>query len=407
MQFTSKLENFMKLFELKKARETALAKADSIVAAAEKAERLLTPAENAELDSAMAEVNTLNPQIRVLEGANTIRKIDPVLLMGGGRPGGRTETPGRVDPGNMDQRFGFPEVGEFLRTREPGILAALTEGGELQFVIPGYQVDQFLVAYPGIDVWTQAGARVTDLEGGWINQHQPIIVSGPDVGVFAEGTGPTVDQSATVYVAKLDSPKKHAFLSLPSEEAYADVAQLGGSLAQEGIRRTIFSIGKSVTAAFVASLTAAHATVPNTGDGLTDLLNLMEAGPDGIFSQPTNKWMLNRRTLAAVRNIRTSGDVAIPISVYNPSANQILGFDIVRNSALPNGVILFGDFNSAVYLRRAGLAFMLLNQTYLSEGAIGLRFTKRADWAFFADAATAAQAEQPVYMLEGGADVGS
>lgn len=393
----------MRLFELKKQRETALAKADSIVAAAEKAERLLTAQENADLDAAMAEVNTLNPQIRVLEGANTIRKMDPMALLGG-RSG--KETPGR-DPGNGDSRFSFPAVGEYLKTREPGILAALTESGELQYVVPAYEVQQFIEAYPGLDIWQLAGAAISDLEGGWIDSNQPIVVAGPDPGVFAEGSGPTVDQSATVYVAKLNAPKKHGFLSLPSEEAFADVLQLGGTLTREGIRRTIFGIGKSVTSAFVASSAAAHATVPNTGDALEDLLNLISAGPDGIFAAPTNKFMLSRRTLSAVRNVRTTGDVGIPISVYNPSTKQILGYDVVTNSALPAGVVLFGDFHSAVYLRRPGLSFQLLNQVYLGQGKIGLRFMKRADWAFFSDAATAAQAEQPVYALFGGADVGS
>jgi hypothetical protein len=391
----------MNLFSMKQQRQHALSKADAIVKAAEQAKRELTSAENMDLDTFMLTVHTLNPKIAEIESKNTLSaQLDHGKLISGGTEAPRMD---RVSGGH----FNFPEVGEFLKSREPGMLASLTEGGELQHVIPGYQVQQFIEAYPSIDIWQQAGARVTDLELGWVNSHQPIVVPGPDTGVFAEGTGPTSDQSATVYVAQLDNPKKHAFLSLPSEEAFEDIQALGGVLTQEGVKRTIFSIGKSVTAALVSSLSAANAIVTNTGDAMADILNLMEAGKDGIFANPSNKFMLNRRTLSALRNTRTTGDVGIPIPLYSPSSNQILGFDVIRNSALPNGVVLFGDFSSAVYLRRAGLAFLLINTAYRTVGAVGLRFTKRADWAFYSDAASASQAEQPVYMLTGGVDLGS
>jgi hypothetical protein len=40
-----------------------------------------------------------------------------------------------------------------------------------------------------------------------------------------------------------------------------------------------------------------------------------------------------------------------------------------------------------------------LLEAYKEAGKNGLRFMQRADSAFFAEAATAAQAEQPIYML--------
>jgi HK97 family phage major capsid protein len=164
----------------------------------------------------------------------------------------------------------------------------------------------------------------------------------------------------------------------------------------------MFKVGKSVTASLRTSLTSAGATVMATGDNLEDILNLMAAIPP-VFASDSNKFMMSRRSLALVRNTRTSGDVHIPI--FDPTTKQILGHDVVNNDALPAGTILYGDFYNGVYLRRAGLAFQLLLEAYREQGAIGLRFVKRADWAFFSDAATNSEAEQPLYQLV--SDLGS
>jgi HK97 family phage major capsid protein len=142
-------------------------------------------------------------------------------------------------------------------------------------------------------------------------------------------------------------------------------------------------------------MNSASATVTSVGDNLNDLLNLLAAVPPQ-FAASSNRWMMSRKTLAQVRNTRTSGDVAIPI--FDLATNQLLGFPIVNNDALATGTILFGDFYSAVYLRRAGLAFQLLLEAYREAGKVGLRFTKRAQAAFFSDAANNSQAEQPLYL---------
>jgi HK97 family phage major capsid protein len=388
-----------KLFDLRKQREDHVNKADLLVSKAEAEKRPLTPEESQTVSTSLLAAQKLAPEIKALENQNTLaQQFKGKIPVFDGSQGTSHKSNGITG----DAKFKFPEVGEFLKTRQPGVLASLQEGGDLQFVVPGYQVQNFIAAYPNIDVFAQAGANITDLDEGWVDAHQPIIVAGADPTVYNEGTGPTSDQSATVYVAKLDSPKKHAFLSLPSEESWADIQALGAALTQEGTRRTMFKVGKSVTASLLTSLASAGATVNATGDNLEDILNLIAAIPP-VFAGSNNKFMMSRRSLALVRNTRTAGDVSIPI--FDPTAKQILGYDVVNNDAIPAGEILFGDFFNAVYLRRAGLTFQLMLEAYREVGAVGLRFVKRADWAFFSDAATNSQAEQPLYRLV--SDLGS
>jgi HK97 family phage major capsid protein len=388
-----------RLFDLRKQREDHVDKADVLVSKAEAEKRSLTDEESKTVSASLLAAQKLAPEIKELENQNTLHTQfkGKIPIFDGSNP--KDEKRSSV---TGDAKFKFPEVGEYLKTRQPGILASLSEGGDLQFVVPGYQVQSFIAAYPNIDVFAQAGANITDLQEGWVSAHQPIIVAGADPTVYSEGTGPTSDQSATVYVAKMDTPKKHAFLSLPTEEAWSDIQALGGALTQEGVRRCMFKVGKSVTASLLTSLASAGATVNSTGDNLEDILNLIAAIPP-VFAGSSNKFMMSRRSLALVRNTRTAGDVSIPI--FNPSTTQILGFDVVNNDAIPAGEILFGDFFSAVYLRRAGLTFQLMLEAYKEVGAVGLRFVKRADWAFFSDAATNSQAEQPLYRLV--SDLGS
>jgi HK97 family phage major capsid protein len=372
-----------------KQRAELRKRADALLTASKTRE--LNPAEIDELADATTRISQISTNLDIHNSGEVVPGFET-----GPIPGVRRipSSPSNPSKGKL-QAFQFPEVGNFLRTRDPGPLASLQEGGELQYVVPGTQIDSFLAAYPSVDVFAQAGADINELGAGWVNGNYPIVASGEDAAVYSEGAGPTTDKSAKVYVAKLDSPSKYQFLSLPSEEAWADITALAGALVQEGVKRVIFGIGKAVTAALVASMNAAGAVVDSVGDNYADVLNLIAAIPPA-FAAPTNKWMMSRRTLAGIRNTRTAGDVSIPI--FNPTTSQLLGFDVVNNDALAYGTILFGDFSHGVHIRRAGLAFQLMQEAYREVGAIGLRFTKRAQAAFFSDAADASDVEQPLYL---------
>src|SRR5690242_7402487 len=115
------------LFEMKKQRQHALDKAESLVQAAENAHREMTDAETLDYDTAMAAVNALSPQIKSVEGQNTIFK-----MMSGGRlitsaPGNALRTVKQVIRLSDDY---VKDWHEYLLSRGVKIGAALYEGSD-------------------------------------------------------------------------------------------------------------------------------------------------------------------------------------------------------------------------------------------------------------------------------------
>lgn len=358
-------------------RNAAVAKAEAAIDAAQKANRDMTTAENEQYAAGMAEANQLN------------KKLEAHNSRFGLRSGSAIEN-------SADAHFKFPGLGEFLRTKENGVMASLAEGSDLQYLLPPYEVQAFLAAYPQTDPFQAAGANITQLDGPWSDARIPIITAGTEPSSYSEGAGPSSDEPAGVFTARLTNPSKYAFLCKPTEEAMEDVESLASSLAQEGVRRVLNKATKAVTAALLSSLVTASATVTASGDdNLTDLLNMIAAIPS-FFASPSNVWMLNRKTLALLRNTRVGAD---NLPAFNPTTNQILGYNAVLNDYVPNGKLVFGDFRSAVYQRRSIFHFQQLTEAYREAGKIGLRFYQRSQATFFSDAAHNSDVEQPLYVL--------
>lgn len=76
----------MNLMEMKQERHAELQAVEAVLARAEKEKRPLTATEDSLVAEHMAAVQKLNPKIEHIESLNTIRRIDPVALMGGGSP---------------------------------------------------------------------------------------------------------------------------------------------------------------------------------------------------------------------------------------------------------------------------------------------------------------------------------
>lgn len=382
----------MMLQELLKTRAACVGECDVIVSACETEHRNLTAEEDKTYNRCIARVREIDTAVKLKQHQNTLKVIS-------GNGGGHVLAPVVEETPTLDRRFLFPGTGEFISsggTEGRGVIrASLTEGGDLQHVVPSYEVRQFLAAYPSNDPFRAAGADIVDLDGGWTDAKHPIVVAGADPSDFSEGDGPDTDQPASIYVASLDTPAKTAFLTKSSEEAIEDIATLGAVITQEGIRRITAKITKKVTAALLTSLASASATVAQSaGDNYQDLLAMIAAIPLWAAS-PTNKWMGSRRTRQLLANTRVGSD---NLPVFTPDLSQLLSYPFVVNDAVPAGKLLFGDF-SAVHIRRAAFHFQLINEAYRETGQVGFRFYQRSKQAFFSDAANASQSEQPLVMM--------
>jgi len=134
----------MLLFDLKKKREEALAKADTIVAAAERQSRKLTDAEQTSVDACLAEVNVLNAKVKVIESQNTLRGqlTDGMLILGNGGIGAKITKP---QPRVLTAEY-VQDFLEFVQSGGHKVSAALYEGSNAAggFAVP-VVVDQQIV----------------------------------------------------------------------------------------------------------------------------------------------------------------------------------------------------------------------------------------------------------------------
>ncbi len=375
----------------------AKAKAQALNTTAAREGRDLTEAEKVEYDSFLREINDARAK---LDAHAKLAKLPATARPGefnfAALAGGNGD-----EDGNFDSRFRFAGIADFLKDGSGGVRASLAEGSDLQYVVPSYEVDGFISAFPQVDPYAAAGASITNLPGPWTEGRVPFILAGDEPSVYSEGSGPSTDESAGIVVVKLNDPKKIAFLTKPTEEAMEDIAGLAAGLGQEGIRRVYNKATKALTSDLLASLLSANATVLSREDNYTDVLDLIGAIPS-IFASSSNVFMMSRRSLALIRDTRAPGS-GVPL--FDATSNKLAGYSVVQNDWLPAGKVLFGSFFSAVHLRRTGLHFLQLNEAYREAGKVGLRFHQRADWAFFSEAANSSVVEQPLYLLT--SDLGS
>ena len=386
------------LFDLRKEKQDLLAKAEEITNRCELAnKRPLTAQERTEFETAMDRVQVITPIIREKESQNTLAQQfrGKVPVFEGDREPTWKSTRKSTPNGGMQ----FADLAKFIggEVGEEGVTirASLTDGGDLQHVIPGHIVDRFRTAYPQTDPYRQAGASITDLDLGWIDGVVPIFAAGTDPSVYSEGSGPTSDESAKVYALELKTPKKIAFLSLPSEEAVADVDALAATIGRESIVRLLNGRTKRVTQDFMTALASAGATVTSSGDNYKDILDLIGKIPPA-FSSNNLVFMMSRKTRSRLLNTRATGTDA---PIFSPDLSRCLGVPVIINDFVTDQKVLHGDFSTGVFIRSSAVFVQRMEEAYRSVGAIGFRSYHRSDWGFFASAANATLVENPVYML--------
>jgi len=246
-----------------KQKDELKAKAIAINHAAK--DREMTSGEKLEYDGYISEINALAKALdKHRAGASFTESGLGALVVGNGlsremtasrRELARPRDESRISrvvpvPEGRGEGPSFEGIAEFLRDPHTGVRASLAEGGSLQYVVPGYEVLQFTAAYPGTDPLRVAGSDIVDLPEGWVDGNIPIITSGDEPSTYAEGAGPTADQDANIYVAKLTDPPKYAFLCKPTEESFEDIQSLATALASEGIKRVYNKVTKATTHRF-------------------------------------------------------------------------------------------------------------------------------------------------------------
>lgn len=372
-------------------REAATARITSILTTTSGENRKpLTDSEQKEIVLLRAKLDDLTPAIERIQSMNTIRStFGPTSLL--------DKPEGRALPGTANTPSPYADVEQFIRTGHvadslrPGISASLSEGADLGVAIPPFQLETFRIASPFIAPFENAGATIFASDSfGMTKIKVPFVLSGSAVTTFAEEAGPSSTQDASVVGIELDSDK-YAFLTKISEESDADIANLGGAVTVEGLRRVYKSTSDAATAALLDSLIDAGAWITRGSDNLKSLLDL-ESAINPVYSSPTNCLMLSRLALSELRNTRDLQDRPI----FDPVSRTFLGYRAIINDAL-GGHVVFGNFGEGAFLSYSQLVVQRLLEAYREDGQIGIRFARRMASAFFSDASSGSV--QPLYSL--------
>jgi HK97 family phage major capsid protein len=396
------------LFELKKQRETALAKSESIVAAAENAKRTLTPAESVDLDMLNNEVSTLNAQIAPIERQNTIlRYVDGKgrLIPGdaNGEPGANLFAFPAPAPETRGREYSTALNG-FLKTGGKVLTADLVAGadGTGGFYVPGSErFTRQRRANGSFQAATYEGTLGgSDSAGGYavsVPTDQMIVpLAMPDLGIFdasmviptatdikipqaaslgtsalkAESTGtvatfggtdPTLGQItlSSFMVGALRLASWELLQDVPAFQEFIVSDLLKGQRILEGQLLATGTGSSQPLGAFGNTGTGTGSAYELTGTASTDGALLLNSLFDVTSTlkgqyQAGACWIMSRATGLAIRKAQMQSNLFVPVATVDADGTErILGRPVYYDQNSPSlpaatssGVvpILFGDF---------------------------------------------------------------
>jgi HK97 family phage major capsid protein len=406
----------MLLFELKKQREAALVKADAILKAAEESKRKLTDAENEQLNTTMAEVNTLTPQIATIESVNTIRAQFPTgrVIMDGGNKADLSAFSGVRKTFSKEY---FQAMATFLRTRGKDASAALSEGFDKEggyvfptirgamseganaaggFAVPSFVEPQIIPLAPpefGVQSIATVIPTVADLRfprQATFGTAATKAESGGSNNAFA-GTDPTIEQFTL-------SAFMVGHLANASWELLQDV-QVFQSFMTEDILRSIAILkeGFYVTGSGSGQ---PQGLAGNVGTGVTgeaadssgnllsvaatfDVMGVLKA----YYYNDNTRWLMARATGIELRKAQAQSNLFAPVFTSQGGKDYLHGIEVVYSSSMPAIAagatpVYLGDFKAGyiIGLRGGeGVNVKILDQPLASVGLLQILGYQRVD----------------------------
>jgi HK97 family phage major capsid protein len=386
----------MRLFEIKKQRQHALNKADSIMRAAEAANRKPTDAEQLELDTCMAAVDAYNPQIAKIERNNTIfqHMVDGKLIPAAGNLR-QARTPN--GPVVLSEDY-YNDFHTWIGTRGQQIGAALYEGSGSAggFAVPVIVDGQVVPLAPqemGVRSIAQVVPTSSDIKiprGTAFGTAAAKAESGASDNFFTE-SDPTLDQfTLSAFMAGIthtiswelaqDVPSFQQFaltdlvLALQMFEANLFVNGTGTGQAQ-GL---IGNVGAGVTGIVVGTDNYAGELLAATFDVLGKL---------NAAYHPGASWLMSRATGAAIRKAQMASNLFAPVWTRENGQDFLHGYPVTFDAYVPAIAagatpVLFGNFKQGYLIGDrggSGINVKLLDQPKATEGQLILLAYRRTD----------------------------
>lgn len=399
------------LNEMKKQREAALNKAESIVAASENAARQMTAEEVADFDASMAEVNALNPQITRVEQLNTLRAAAPKGMILPGTPGARRamQSNGRriLSAQYMEAFAAWAASKGQSRSAElaegadseggfvfPSQSAALYEGSNAAggYTVPSAVAGEIVPLAPpefGVQKLATVLPTVMDIRFPRKAAHGTAAVkaeSGSSANSFA-GADPTLEQFTL-------SAFMIGHIEDASWELLQDVNQFAAFINDD----VLLSIAILKENWFVngTGTGQAQGLIGNTGAGVTGVEDtgsaLLDASLDVIGTlnavyHPGAAYLMQRATSIALRKAQKQANLFEPVFTRVGTQDYLNGYPVEYSTAMPavalsNTPILFGDFKRGYIIGErggSGVNVKILDQTKAAQGLLEVLGYQRVD----------------------------
>ena len=384
------------LMELKKQRAFAVRKAESLVSAAESANRELTETESAEYDLAMAAVNTLSPQIAKSERNNTLRQqlTNGMLIPAAGNLR-QARTPNT--PVVLSEDY-FNDFFTWIGSRGQQIGAALYEGAGPAggYTVPVIVEGQVVPLAP-----TEMGVRsVATVVPTASDIKIPVAASFGTAAAKAEsGAADNFFQESD---PSLNQFTLSAFMAGITHTVSWELAQDVPSFQQFAITDLILALQMYEENLFVngTGTNQAQGLIGNTGAGVTGVLagtdnydsELIDASFDvlgklNVAYHPGASWLMARATGVGIRKAQRQANLFQPVWTRENGQDYLHGYPVTFSGYMPtiaagNTPMLFGDFKQGYIIGDrggSGINVKILDQPKATEGQLILLAYRRTD----------------------------
>jgi HK97 family phage major capsid protein len=381
----------MRLFELKKTRETALNKAESLVAAAQNAGREMTASEQSDYDIAMNAVQAINPQIKRIERDNTLRThmVNGVLMPGNNNGEGRSfakPAPRILSPEYADAFFSY------IASNGAKMDAALYEGSNPAggYVVPVVVDDQIVPLAPNEMSVRRLATVIPTVSDIKIPTKTAFGTAGikTELSSFGESE-PTLGQfTLSAYMIGLEGDVSWELAQdVPSFQQFAMQDQI---IAVQQLEEHYFvnGSGSGQPQGLIGNVGAGVVEEADTNGNLVTIAGTLDLiGKLNEIYQPGASWLMSRATSIVLRKAQTESNLFAPAWTREGGVDRLWGFPVAYSQEMPstargNTPILFGDFKQGYVIGDrggSGINIKVLDQPKATSGILVLLAYRRVD----------------------------
>jgi HK97 family phage major capsid protein len=377
-----------KLFELKKQRDYALDKAESIAATAERAKRELTASESLEFDSCMTAVNALGSQIKHIEKTATIYDMvgpnGAVLI-----DGGRKVTKHRSVQLSDDYLSGFSE---YLQSGGKHISAAMYEGSESAggYAVPVVVDDQIVPLAPAEMAVRQLASVIPTVSDVKVPTKTSFSVAAQKAELAAFGsTAPTIGQF-TLTAWMIGQQNDISWELLQDVPVFQSFLTSDMVLAQQILEENLYVNGNGTTQpqGLIGNVGAGVVEEPDSSGNMVTISGTLDLiGKVNAAYLSNGSFLMSRPTSIIIRKAQVGANLYNPAWTRVGAQDFLHGFPVFYSADMPtasrgNTPVLFGDFKRGYLIGDrggSGINVKVLDQPKASQGIVTLLTYRRTD----------------------------